>query len=215
MNPRGPRPDGAAEQLGLFANEEPRAEAQGLPPGFRFHPGLISTEAEAELLRNIRVLPFREFQFHGYVGKRRTVSFGWSYDFEREALAAAEPLPAFLLPLRREAAAFAGLAPDAFVQALVTEYGPGAEIGWHRDKGVFGIVVGVSLLSACRFRLRRRTGETWERVTIEALARSAYLLSGPSRQDWEHSFPPFPNSATPSPSAVCAKRTATNQRPSE
>jgi alkylated DNA repair dioxygenase AlkB len=72
---------------------------------------------------------------------------------------------------------------------LVTEYGPNAGIGWHRDKGVFGVVVGISLLSSCQFRLRRKTGATWERVAVEATPRSAYVLSGPARTEWKHSIP--------------------------
>lgn len=64
-----------------------------------------------------------------------------------------------LLTLRETATTFAGLAPDEFWHALVTGYGPGAGIGWHRDKSVFGEMVGVSLLSPCVLRLRREVGE--------------------------------------------------------
>jgi alkylated DNA repair dioxygenase AlkB len=74
--------------------------------------------------------------------------------------------------------------------ALVTEYGAGAGIGWHRDKAVFGEVVGISLLTPCVFRLRRPSGTAWDRVALTAEPRSAYLLSGPSRTEWEHSIPP-------------------------
>lgn len=98
-------------------------------------------------------------------------------------------MPEFLLGLRETAAAFAGRPAAQLQQVLVTEYAPGAGIGWHRDKGVFGEVIGISLLSACRFRLRRQAGEKWERVSIEAEPRSAYLLSGPARTEWEHSIP--------------------------
>ena len=74
---------------------------------------------------------------------------------------------------------------------LVTEYGPGAGIGWHRDKAVFGEVIGVSLLSPCVLRMRRKAGERkWERVNVTAEPRSAYFLSGPARMEWEHSIPP-------------------------
>ena len=73
---------------------------------------------------------------------------------------------------------------------LVTEYGPGAGIGWHRDKAVFGEVVGSSLLSPCIFRLRRAVSKKkWERVNLVAEPRSAYLLSGAVRSAWEHSIP--------------------------
>ncbi len=73
---------------------------------------------------------------------------------------------------------------------LVTEYGPGAGIGWHRDKAVFGRVVGISLLSPCVFRMRRSVAKRkWERVNLMVEPRSAYLLSGPARYEWEHSIP--------------------------
>jgi alkylated DNA repair dioxygenase AlkB len=83
-----------------------------------------------------------------------------------------------------------GVEPGRLAQALVTEYDAGAAIGWHRDKGVFGDVVGVSLLAPCTFRLRRRAGAGWERATLVAAPRSAYLLRGPARAEWEHSIPP-------------------------
>jgi alkylated DNA repair dioxygenase AlkB len=159
------------------------------PEGFRYRPELVSADEERSLLREVEGLPFRAFEFHGWTGKRRTVSFGWHYDFGGRSLSEAEPLPEFLLPLREAAAAFADLAPAELAHALVTEYGPGAAIGWHRDKAVFHDVIGISLLSACRFRFRRQAGTRWERVSLTVDPRSAYLLRGPSRTEWEHSIP--------------------------
>lgn len=119
------------------------------------------------------------------------VSFGWHYDFSGRQLRKANDIPDFFLPLRRVVAAFAGMEPAALQHVLVTEYGPGAGIGWHRDKSVFGETVGVSLLSTCVLRLRRKTGEKrWERVNLQVESRSAYLLSGAARSEWEHSIPP-------------------------
>ncbi|HET6777522.1 MAG TPA: alpha-ketoglutarate-dependent dioxygenase AlkB [Gemmatimonadales bacterium] len=160
-----------------------------LPEGFQYQPELVDVAEEPALLEHIRQLPLKEFEFQGFVGKRRTVSFGWHYDFNERAIRAAEPIPPFLLPVREAAAAFAGLEPAQLQQALVIEYGPGASIGWHRDKAVFGDVVGVSLLSPCRFRFRRKAGAGWERASLTAEPRSAYLLRGPSRTEWEHSIP--------------------------
>jgi alkylated DNA repair dioxygenase AlkB len=82
------------------------------------------------------------------------------------------------------------MAPERLQQVLVSEYDIGAPIGWHRDKAVFGVVVGISLLSPCTFRLRRRNGEKWERASIEAEPGSIYVLSGLARTVWEHSIPP-------------------------
>ncbi|HEU4556876.1 MAG TPA: alpha-ketoglutarate-dependent dioxygenase AlkB [Longimicrobium sp.] len=159
------------------------------PEGFRYQAGLLPPDEERELVERLGQLPLKEFEFHGYVGKRRVVSYGWHYDFGERKLHQAEPLPDFLLAVRDRAAAFAELAPEALVHALVTEYGPGAAIGWHRDKGVFDDVIGVSLLSPCAFRLRRKAGARWERYSVTAEPRSAYLLRGPSRTEWEHSIP--------------------------
>ena len=79
--------------------------------------------------------------------------------------------------------------PAQLQHVLVTEYGAGAGIGWHRDKSVFGEVVGISLLTPCTFRLRRKVGDGWERRSVIAEPRSAYLLSGAARTEWEHSIP--------------------------
>src|SRR5690606_40647213 len=70
------------------------------------------------------------------------------------------------------------------------EYPPGASIGWHRDRGVFDRIIGVSLLSPCLFRLRRKRGDRWDRTSLVAVPRSVYLLSGSARTEWEHSIPP-------------------------
>jgi alkylated DNA repair dioxygenase AlkB len=164
--------------------------APNLPEGFRYRPELIGPADEEALLGRVRRLPFRDFEFHGYTGKRRVVSFGWHYDFSGRRLQKADNIPEFLLALREAAAALADLEPKEFQHVLVTEYGPGAGIGWHRDKAVFGRVVGVSLLSPCALRFRRKLSvKKWERAKVTAEPRSAYLLSGPARLEWEHSIP--------------------------
>jgi alkylated DNA repair dioxygenase AlkB len=171
------------DQLGLFGG--PR-----LPDGFRYQAELISPDEERDLLEQIQQLPFKAFEFQGYTGKRRVVSYGWKYDFNERRLERRDDLPPFLLPLREKAAHFAGVPAEDLQQALVTEYDVGAPIGWHKDKAVFGDVIGISLLSAVPFRLRRLVNEKWERVTITAEPRSVYLLRGTSRTEWEHSIPP-------------------------
>jgi alkylated DNA repair dioxygenase AlkB len=171
------------DQLSLFGPGRP------LPEGFKYQPDLLSADDEQTLLRQVRDLPFKDFEFHGFVGKRRVVSYGWQYDFNDSGLRKTDDIPPFLLSLRELAAEFARTDPARLQHVLVTEYDAGTGIGWHRDKAVFGEVVGVSLLSSCVFRLRRKAGTTWERVSLTAEPRSAYLLSGPSRTEWEHSIP--------------------------
>jgi alkylated DNA repair dioxygenase AlkB len=175
----------------------PRADVQPdlfaigqLPPGFKYRSDLLDAEQEHSLLEQIRSLPFRDFEFHGFVGKRRVVSYGWRYDFNGGGLSQTEDIPGFLMGVRELAAAFADIPVPDLQQVLVTEYGPGAAIGWHKDRAVFGDVVGTSLLAPCTFRLRRRRETGWDRASLELEPRSVYLLRGPSRTDWEHSIPP-------------------------
>jgi alkylated DNA repair dioxygenase AlkB len=160
-----------------------------LPEGFMYRPELIPATEERRLLERIAELPLKAFEFHGFTARRRTISFGWHYDFGRERLGAADEIPDWLLPLRAAAAELAALTPEQLPHVLILEYSPGATIGWHRDKSVFGDVIGISLLAPCRFRLRRKTGARWERAALTLEPRSAYLLRGPSRMEWEHSIP--------------------------
>ncbi len=76
------------------------------------------------------------------------------------------------------------------VEALVTHYPPGAGIGWHRDAPAFGLVVGVSLLGACRFRFQQGRGAARRTRTVELAPRSAYVLDGAARWAWQHAIPP-------------------------
>jgi alkylated DNA repair dioxygenase AlkB len=165
------------------------AAGRVLPGGFKYQPDLISPADEQELLKRVRELAFRQFEFHGFVGNRRVVSYGWRYDFSERKLQPADDIPPWLLSLREQAAGFAEISPDRLQQALVTEYDVGAAIGWHRDKAVFGDVIGISLLSSAWFRLRRKVGTAWERASLTVEPRSAYLLRGASRTEWEHSIP--------------------------
>jgi alkylated DNA repair dioxygenase AlkB len=173
-----------ALQPDLFAATPP-------PDGFAYAEDRIDAALERALLGAIAPLPFKPFEFHGFLGNRRIVSFGWRYDYAGRALRASDPMPDFLLPLRERAADFAGVPAERFQQALVTEYAPGAGIGWHRDKPMFEDVVAFSLLAPCTLRLRRKAGAGWIRCAQTVAPRSAYLLRGPARFDWEHSIPPL------------------------
>ena len=162
----------------------------GLPEGLVYRPDFLRMEEEAALIERVAALPFAPFQFHGFEGNRRTVSFGMEYKFDGSGLKQAEPFPDWLLPVRDKAALLADVAPSAFVHALVIEYAPGAGIGWHRDRPVFGDVVGVSLGAEAPLRFRLRDGAKWRRFTLTAEPRSAYLLRGRARTEWEHSIAP-------------------------
>jgi alkylated DNA repair protein (DNA oxidative demethylase) len=165
--------------------------AGGLPEGLAYAADLISPCEEKALARRIAALPLAPFQFHGFKGNRRTISFGWHYAFDGSGLRHAEPIPGWLDGARERAGALAGLPAKAFEHALLIEYAPGAGIGWHRDRPVFGDVVGISLCAPARLRFRRREGALWRRAFVDADPRSAYLLRGAARSVWEHSIAPM------------------------
>ena len=158
--------------------------------GLEYREDFISAAEEAELMQRLGALELAPFRFHGWLGNRKTQSFGWRYDFDDASFRPADPLPDWLLPLRDKAAAFAGVEPDDFVHVLLARYDPGAGIGWHRDRSVFDRVVGVSLASPAKLRFRRRTPAGFERASLLVEPRSAYLLRGEVRHDWEHSIAP-------------------------
>ena len=174
----------APEQMELFG------AGRTWPEGFDYQESLISAEDEQALIERFPHLPFKPFEFHGFLGNRRVVSFGWHYDYAGATLQPSEDIPPFLLPLREQAAAFAGVSPHELQQVLINEYAPGAGIGWHRDRPMFEDVIAISLGATCTLRLRRRQGDGWERAKHELRPRSAYLLRGPVRHEWQHSIPP-------------------------
>jgi alkylated DNA repair protein (DNA oxidative demethylase) len=161
------------------------------PRGLVFREDFVNDQEQVELVSAAEKLSFKPFEFHGWTGNRETVSFGWRYDFNHARVEPAEPIPGFLMPLRERAAALAGIDPGAFEQALVIRYDVGAGIGWHRDRPVFEKVFGLSLLSPCVLRFRRRYAGGFERFSLDAPPRSAYLLTGEIRHDWEHSIAPM------------------------
>ena len=157
--------------------------------GFRYAENILSPDEERDLVRRFQALPFAPFEFHGYQGNRRIVSYGHRYDYAARTLRQAEAIPDFLAPLKDAAGRFSGIPAGNFRQALITEYAPGAGIGWHRDKPMFEDVVGLSFLAPCTLRLRRKTAGGWERRAMPLAPRSAYLMTGPARHVWEHRVP--------------------------
>ena len=158
--------------------------------GLRYAEEVIGLVEERDLLERLGGLDLAPFRFHGWLGNRKTQSFGWRYDFEDASFTPAEPIPGWLEGLRSRAASFAGIKPDDFIHVLVARYDPGAGIGWHKDRDVFDQVVGFSLHTPATLRFRRRHGSGFGRARQELLPRSAYLLSGQARFEWEHSISP-------------------------
>ena len=160
-------------------------------PHIAIRADILDAAEEATLIAAIDATGPTPFRFQGWLGKRLTTSFGWSYDFDRGTMARGASMPAFLLLVRDRAAAFAGLEPDALEQALLIRYDPGAGIGWHRDRPQFEHVVGISLGAPATLRLRRRREGGFDRAAVPLMPRSAYHLTGEARHDWEHSVAPM------------------------
>ena len=175
---------GEASQLDLLARDPVPID------GFTYQPELVPPALECALVAAFANLAFKEFEFRGFLGKRRVISYGARYDFSDAKLQPAPEIPSFLDALRDLAGGFASVHFSELKHALVTEYQPGAAIGWHHDRPVFADVVGISLLSPCQFRLRRKVASNWERHSITLAPRSAYLLRGSAREQWQHSIPP-------------------------
>lgn len=174
-------------QAGLFG------EPAELPSGFVYEPDFLSELDEARLIAGIANLELREARYKEYTARRRVASFGAGYDFDANELLPAPVLAPFLLPLRERIAHWTGMPEADFGYALVAEYAPGTQLGWHRDVPQFEMVVGVSLAGACTMRLRRyppREGAPTFKLPLER--RSAYVLKGEARWDWQHAIAPTP-----------------------
>lgn len=158
--------------------------------GLAYREDFVSAAEERDLIGQLEALDVAPFRFQGWLGNRKTRSFGWRYDFDDASFTPTDPIPDWLAPLRDRAAAFAGVEPSDIHHALAARYDPGAGIGWHKDRDVFDRVVGVSLGTPAVLRFRQRTPDGFRRAAIEVAPRSAYLLSGEVRREWEHRITP-------------------------
>lgn len=176
-----------------LADVEPNASSQrapgaDLPQGFVYRPEVFSTAEQNELLDNISALQFRPVDFQGYRAKRRVVDFGFHYDFSSRKTTPANPIPHFLQATRNKVAIFAQVPSENLVEVILTEYPPGAPIGWHRDAPQFELIVGVSLAASCRLRLKPVHGGGICSVILEP--GSAYVMRGTARWNYQHSIAP-------------------------
>ena len=162
-----------------------------LPPGMRYAPEFLSRAQESDLLAILRQLPLAPMQYLQYTARRRVASYGGQYDFSAQKLQEAQPLPAWLDPLRERAGAWAGIAPERFSQALVAEYQPGTPLGWHRDVPDFESIVGISVLGNARMKFRPyppAAGRSDSAFELDLPPRCAYVLEGAARWKWQHSI---------------------------
>jgi alkylated DNA repair dioxygenase AlkB len=167
----------------------PSLFAPELPDGFLYQSDFLSDTEEADLMAMIETLEFGAYEFRGYIAKRRVAAYGGGYESGNRRMAIASDLiPPFLRPIRKRAAAVAVMSADDIVQALVTEYSVGTPIGWHRDSPQFETIIGISLRSSCKLRLKPYQGEG-RIVSVLLEPRSIYVMRGAARWNFQHSIP--------------------------
>jgi alkylated DNA repair protein (DNA oxidative demethylase) len=183
----------------LFPGSQP-------PDGLVYRAEILSREQEQEIVRELDALEFMQVKMHDVVAKRRTIHYGVGYNYATRQLRPGAPMPKFLIALREQLRMLTDIPPAEFVEALVSEYPSGAGIGWHSDAPGFGVVAGISLLSACKMQFRpvpdaskpQAEGDEIHRTKrvkplVQILApRSGYLLKGAVRWQWQHHIPSTP-----------------------
>ncbi len=176
-----------ADQIELFALPP------AVPHGFVYRADFLSATDESELLQTISTLPLEGASYKQWTAKRRIISYGGRYDFSYNRLHPAEAIPPFLDPLRRQISEWTGVPASDFKHALIAEYRPGTQLGWHRDVPEFEIVVGVSLMGPARMRFRPyppSKGGARATSFLELHSRSAYSIRGVARWQWQHAISP-------------------------
>ena len=169
-----------------------------MPPGLQFAPDIVSVDEERTLIELAASLPLHEARYKDYTARRRVYAFGGPADDAAPGHRMAPPvhaLPPALQQLRDRLAKWAGIAARDVVHVMVAEYQTGTPLGWHRDAPHYERIVGVSLGSPARLRLRPWPPQGMQHDDVIALnlaPRSAYVLAGPARWGWQHSVPPVP-----------------------
>ena len=161
------------------------------PNGFVYRPDFLTPREEERFVAEFESLPFEDATYQEYTARRRIINFGWGFEFDQDQPRSGPPLPTFLLPLQKKVAKWLDVPVARVVEALVTEYQPGTPIGWHRDRDIFESVVGVSLSGWCDMQLRPlQAASPAKPLTVSLEPRSAYLMQGESRWQWQHHIPP-------------------------
>ena len=113
--------------------------------------------------------------------------FGYEYDIKSRLATPTDPIPEELKTLFPALRA-AGWTGDDPTQVIVTRYPRGGSLGAHIDSDTFGpIVAGVSLEAEWPILYSLRRG--YDRA-IPLPVLSAYVMTGPAREDWFHRVPP-------------------------
>lgn len=174
-------------QATLFGNPAP------WPPGLVYQPEVLTAAEEGALLEDISRLPFANASHREWTARRRVAGFGGKFDFDRRIFVETKPPPDFLKTLRDRVGKWCGIDGSAFHHVLVSEYAPGTPLGWHRDAPCFETIAGVSLAGIARMRWRPyapATSNARAACTVDLAPRSAYIMRGAARWNWQHAISP-------------------------
>ena len=161
------------------------------PEGFAYYPHFLNSNEEEGLLKAISNIELHSFNFHGYEAKRKVASFGYDWSFEKRSLSKGKEIPSAFHSIIKKVTAHLSTKEIAIAELLVTEYPVGSVINWHRDAPPFDIIIGISLLSDCVFRLRPYDKTKQKRnklISFPVQRCSLYIIQGKSRSEWEHSI---------------------------
>lgn len=164
-----------------------------LPPGFTYLPDFIDRDEESEICRSIADVPLHPLKFQGFEAKRKVASFGYDYHFDTRKLTKGAPVPDMFFSLTEKVTDHLHIPSSSIAELVITEYPPGSVINWHRDGPPFGIIIGISLLSDCIFRLRPHDKDKQSRssvISFPVARRSLYIMEGEARESWQHSIAP-------------------------
>lgn len=163
------------------------------PEGFSYFPDFLNEAEEQELLALLAGVELHTLIFQGFEAKRKVESFGYDYNFDSRQISKGEPIPSGFAFLVEKVANFVSVPSASLAEMLLTEYPEGSVINWHRDAPPFKMVIGISLLSDCNFRMRPYDKSKRTRNAILSLPvkrRSLYILNEDARSRWEHSISP-------------------------
>ena len=149
--------------------------------GLHYVPDYLDPAEHDALLGAVSAVEWHE------AGGRRIQFYGHWYEYARGGVYRVGPLPpwgqALAVRLHDDR-----LMPYVADQLIVTEYQPGDGIRPHIDAPIFAdVIVGVALGSTCVMQFSRQEHPT-EDVLLEP--RSAVVLSGEARHQWQHAIPP-------------------------
>ena len=188
----------ASTTLDLFGND-------ALPEGFRYQPDFLSREEEQSLLGHIVPLPFREFEFQGFTGKRRIVSYGWRYDFNGGRLSRTEDMPDFLSVIRARAEHSPKSHPVLFTRSLSPNTRPAPPSVGTRTARSSATSSGSRFCRSAPSACAAKPVPTGS----DAILRQSHALSiccaDPRGPSGSTAFPVWTASATRSPSAMSSK----------